>query len=260
MMREVIDLHCHLLPAIDDGPLDMDETLAMARLQVEAGVRTVAVTPHVSADLPTEEAAIAVGLADVRAALAGAGIPLEVVGGAEIDVHQAERLSDEQLRALALGGGRWLLLEAPLRPNVPIEPIARELLERGHGVVLAHPERSPVLQQDLVSLRRLVGAGVVMQVTASSFTGRFGRIVKRFAEELLEAGLIHTVASDAHDALRRPPGIAEPLAAAGIGDLAPLLAQEVPAAILADEPIPLPPRRSLRRRQRSPLLRALLDR
>lgn len=240
----MIDLHCHLLPAIDDGPPDMAGAIAMARLHVAAGVRTVAATPHVSWDMPNEAAAIAAGLADVRAAIAAEGIPLEVVRGAEIDVHQAEELPDEALRELTLGGGRSLLLEAPLREGVLLEPMARELLERGYGVVLAHPERSPLLQGDAAALRRLATAGVVMQVTASSFAGRFGRSVQRYAEEMLAAGFVHTVASDAHDTLRRPPGIAAQLAAARIGDLAPLLAEEVPAAILADRPIPHVPRRA----------------
>jgi protein-tyrosine phosphatase len=239
----MIDLHCHLLPGIDDGPADMATALALARLHVEAGVRTVAATPHVSWDMPNEAAAIAVGLAGVRAALAAEGIPLEVVRGAEIDVHQAEELPDGALRELTLGGSRSLLLEAPLREGVLLEPVARELLDRGFGVVLAHPERSPLLQRELPALRRLATAGVVMQVTAGSFAGRFGRPVQRYAQEMLEAGLVHTVASDAHDALRRPPGIADQLAAAGIGDLVPLLAEAVPAAILAGDPIPRVPRR-----------------
>lgn len=243
----VIDLHCHLLPGIDDGPDDLGGTLAMARLHVEAGVQTVAATPHVSWDMPTDTAAIDLRLEDVRIALAAAQLPLEVVRGAEIDVHQAARLSDEQLHELALGDGGWLLLEAPLRQGVALEPVAQSLLARGHGVLIAHPERSPLIQHDVAALRRLVRAGAATQLTASSFTGRFGRTVQRFAEELLEAGLVHTVASDAHDALRRPPGIAAPLAAAGLGDLAPLLAQEAPAAILAGERLPAAPARRRRR-------------
>lgn len=252
----MIDLHCHLLPGVDDGPRDLASALAMARLHVAAGVRTVAATPHVSWDTPTDAATIEVGLADLRAALRQERIPLEVVGGAEIDVHQAEELSDEELSALALGGGRWLLLEAPLRQGVVIEPVARELLERGHRVLLAHPERSPIFQHDPAALRRLTRAGVLTQITASSFTGRFGRTVQRFTEQLLEDGLVHTAASDAHDTVRRPPGIADALVAAGIGDLAPLLAQEVPAAILAGDAIPQVPRRH---RRRQSTLRALLS-
>ncbi|HEX4807034.1 MAG TPA: CpsB/CapC family capsule biosynthesis tyrosine phosphatase [Conexibacter sp.] len=252
----MIDLHCHLLPGIDDGPADLGGTLAMARLHVDAGVTTVAATPHVSWDMPTEPAAIELRLADARAALAVAKIPLEVVPGAEIDVHQAVHLSDDELRGLALGGGPWLLLEAPIVRGAGIAPVAHALIERGHRVLIAHPERSPLLQDDPEALRALVRAGAATQVTASSFSGAFGRAVREYAERMLEAGLVHTVASDAHDARRRPPGIAAPLVAAGLGDLAPLLGREAPAAILAGDPLPPPPRRPRRRSG----LRALLRR
>jgi len=251
----VIDLHCHLLPGIDDGPADLGGVLAMAQQHVKAGVEVVAATPHVAWDMPNEPETIDLRLADVQAALSAAEIPLRVVRGAEIDVHQAVKLTNEQLRALALGGGPWLLLEAPLRPGVGFAPVAYALLERGHGVLIAHPERSPVLQRDPETLRDLVRAGAATQITAASFAGSFGRTVREYAERMLEAGLVHSVASDAHDALRRPPGLAEPLRAAGLGELVPLLTQEAPAAILAGEP--LPPAPSWRRRRG---LRGLLGR
>lgn len=247
MQCSVIDLHCHLLPGIDDGPDDLGGTLAMAQLHVKAGVATVAATPHVSWDMPTEVRAIELRLTDARAALAAAQISLEVVRGAEIDVHQAVHLSDDELRALALGGGPWLLLEAPLRKGVALAPVAHALLGRGHRVLIAHPERSPLLQDDPDALRALVRAGAATQVTAGSFAGSFGRTVRDYAERMLEAGLVHSVASDAHDALRRPPGIAAPLEAAGLGDLVSLLGEEAPAAILAGDPLPPAPSRPRRK-------------
>jgi protein-tyrosine phosphatase len=252
----VIDLHCHLLPGIDDGPADLGGTLAMAQAHVKAGVEVVAATPHVAWDMPNDVATIELRLADVRAALTAAKISLEVVRGAEIDVHQAVGLTDEQLRELALGGGPWLLIEAPLTKGVGLAPVVHALLDRGHRVLIAHPERSPLLQSDPAGLRALVRAGAATQVTAGSFAGSFGRTVRDYAERMLEAGLVHSVASDAHDALRRPPGIAAPLRAAGLGELTQLLAQEAPAAILAGDP--LPPVPAWRRRRSS--LRSLLNR
>jgi protein-tyrosine phosphatase len=252
----MIDLHCHLLPGIDDGPRDLRMTLAIAQLQVDAGVHTVAATSHVSWDLPNDATTIARGVAEVREALAAKGIPLEVVAGAEIDVHRAVELPDEQLRALALGSSPWLLLEAPLQQGVPLEPVVYALVDRGHRILLAHPERSPILQRDPAALRRLVEAGTLTQVTAGSLTGRFGRTVQRYAQTLIEENLLHTVASDAHDAVRRPPGMRDAIQAAGLREIAPLLTQEIPAAILAGEEIPpIPP---LRRTRRG--LRALLGR
>ncbi|HEX5145644.1 MAG TPA: CpsB/CapC family capsule biosynthesis tyrosine phosphatase [Conexibacter sp.] len=246
----MIDLHCHLLPGIDDGPDDLGGALAMAQRHVAAGVAIVAATPHVAWDMPNAAAAIDVRLGDVRAALAAAQIPLEVVRGAEVDVHQAIRLSPDELREHALGGGPWLLLEAPLRRDVALEPVARALLDRGLRPLIAHPERSPLLQRDADGLRALVRAGAATQITAGSFAGHFGRTVRQYAEEMLEARLVHTVASDAHDTVRRPPGIAEPLAQAGLDELVEPLAREAPAAILAGGPLPAPPRW---RRPRGPL-------
>lgn len=251
----MIDLHCHLLPAIDDGPRSAQTALAMARAHVAAGVRTVAATPHVSWDMPTDAATIDVALAELRARLAAAGIALEVLRGAEIDVHRAMELEADALRELRLGDSGWLLLEAPLRGGTPLAPVVRSLQHRGFRVLLAHPERSPLLQRDLGALRELVRTGVATQVTASSFGGRFGRTVQRYAQALLEAGLVNTIASDAHDDVRRPPGLAAPLEDAGLGDLLPVLAQEAPAAILADEPLPRPPRRRRPRAGLSSLLR-----
>ncbi|MGN6189895.1 MAG: tyrosine-protein phosphatase [Conexibacter sp.] len=251
----MIDLHCHLLPGIDDGPADLGGTLAMARAHLQAGVEVVAATPHVAWDMPNDAATIDLRLADVHAALLAAELPLRIVRGAEIDVHQAVRLTDEQLRGLALGGGPWLLLEAPLRPGVGFAPVAYALMERGHRVLIAHPERSPLLQRDPEGLRELVRAGAATQVTASSFAGDFGRTVREYAERMLEAGLVHSVASDAHDALRRPPGIREPLRAAGLGELVPQLAREAPAAILAGDSLPAPPRWQRRRTGVRALLR-----
>jgi len=252
----VIDLHCHLLPGIDDGPADLGGTLAMAQAHVNAGVEVVAATPHVAWDMPNDAATIELRLADVRAALAAAKIPLQVVSGAEIDVHQAVGMTDEQLRELALGGSPWLLIEAPLTKGVGLAPVVYALLDRGHRILIAHPERSPLLQNDPDGLRALVNAGAATQVTAGSFAGHFGRTVRDYAERMLEAGLVHSVASDAHDTLRRPPGIAGPLSAAGLHELSEVLADEVPAAILAGDP--LPPVPAWRRRRSG--LRGLLGR
>lgn len=255
----VIDLHCHLLPAVDDGPATMSEALAMARLHVAAGVTTVAATPHVSIETPTEPAAIARNLSGLRAAISEQQIPLEVVIGAEVDVYRAAELPDEALQGITLGGGGWLLLEAPLRRGVPLDPCVNSLHARGHRILLAHPERSPLLQRNPSDLRRLVESGVLTQVTASSFAGRFGRVVQRYAEALLDEGLVHVVASDAHDVRQRPPGIPCAFAGPGGEEIARRLTQEIPAAILAGGPIPKAPvRRKPTRRLRALLTKRVI--
>lgn len=234
----MIDLHCHLLPAVDDGPSALEGALRLARAQVQAGVRTVAATPHVSERYPTARAAIADGVAQLRTALADAAVPLEVVAGAEVDPLQALELPDEELHGLTLGGAGWLLLEVPFTNAAPLEHIVHRLRSKGLSILLAHPERSPLVQRDPSVAARLVIAGARTQVTAASLTGRFGREARRCADALLDAGLVHIVASDAHDAQGRPPGMREPLEAIGLGGLAPLLCEANPAAVLAGESLP----------------------
>ena len=146
-----------------------------------------------------------------------------------------------ELRALRLGGGPWLLVECPLSPAPGLEQGLGALRMQGHRIVLAHPERCPALQREPERLAELVRLGMVTSVTASAFTGHFGGVVKRFAFELLRRGLVHSVASDAHDAVRRPPALATELAKAGLDDHAPRAAHEAPAAILRGGDVPAPP-------------------
>lgn len=235
----VIDLHCHLLPAVDDGPADMAATLAMARAHVEAGVTRVAATPHVSWDVATTAAAMASGAEGVRRSLADDDIPLEVVTGAEIALTRGADLDDAELAALALGGGPWLLVEAPLAPSIGVVRVVHVLQARGFRLVLAHPERSPTFHRRPEELSGLVADGVLTSVTATALSGRFGGTVQRFARRMAHEGLIHTVASDAHDVDRRPPGLRAPLEEAELGDYADWWCDRVPAAILAGEPDPI---------------------
>jgi protein-tyrosine phosphatase len=250
----VIDLHCHLLPAIDDGPPGIPQALALARAHLAAGVTTVAATPHVMPAAPNTAAGIAAGLRELRVALAEAGLPLEPVSGGEIDLVHGLELPDAELRALSLGGAGWLLIEAPLRAAPQTGVGIRELLLRGHRVLLAHPERSPVFQRDPKELGALVAEGVAVQVTAGALVDRFGSTVTRFARRLVDDGLCHVVASDAHDLRRRPPGMAAELEAAGLQDTTAIWCDEAPSAILRGE---APPSDVRPRRRRGGLRRAL---
>jgi protein-tyrosine phosphatase len=254
-MWVVIDLHCHLLPGIDDGPPDMAQTIDLARAQVAAGVRTVACTPHVNWRTDNTGASIADVLTRTRAALAEAGVELELVAGGEVGLTRAVDMDDDELAAVHLAGGPWLLLEAPLSVVVGVETAIAHVAGRGHRVLLAHPERCPAFQRDPDALRRLVDDGVVLtQVTATALDGTFGSTVRRFAESLMRDGLVHVIASDAHHAVGRAPGLREPVEQAGFGDLVAYLTEDVPAAILAGGPLPERPMvaaaRSSRRRWR----------
>ena len=249
----MIDLHCHVLPGVDDGPETLDDTLDLCRAAVAAGTRTVVATPHVSWDWPGNTShVVREGVERVNAALRDAAIQLEVLPGAEVDMIRAADLPDEELVALRLGGGPYLLIECPFSPAAGgIEPLLTRLGERGHRIVLAHPERSPAFHGHFALLQSLVAEqGVLTSVTASSFNGRFGSTVERFARRMLADGLVHDIASDGHGAgMGRPPSIGPELADAGFGERAQWHAEAVPRAILDGTalppapPLPQPPPR-----------------
>ena len=253
----MIDLHTHVLPGIDDGPATVEESVELARVAVADGITTLVATPHVSWDYPANDAAgIAAAVASLEAELARAGVDVVLRAGAEVAVTRAHELGSAELAALRLGGGEWLLAEAPLGAGaVGFDAALHAVAAGGHRIVLAHPERSPLFHSDPELLRRLVGEGVLTSVTASAFAGRFGSTVKRFAHWMLEEDLVHNLASDAHDARRRPPGLREGLHAAdadlpGARERADWMTVSVPRAILAGDPIPDPPAPAPRRRRR----------
>jgi protein-tyrosine phosphatase len=187
-------------------------------------------------------------LAEVREALERQGVPLTVEAGAEVAVERLGELDDEAaLAAACLGSSPWLLLECPLDAVVPMtfDAAVLEQLQAGRRILLAHPERSPGFQRDPRRLARLVDAGALTSLTAGAFAGRFGGAVQRAALNLLSAGLVHSVASDAHDAVRRAPGLLDGLPGVRPGREVPAhvrwLTHDVPGALLAGaEPPPTP--------------------
>ncbi len=236
----MIDLHCHILPGIDDGPSDMAGAIEFARAAGEAGSTTMIATPHVSPRYPNESSTISAGVRDLNACLAEAGIELEVLCGAEISILEAADLADDELQRLALGGGPWLLIESPITMMADSLPLLiGQIQAHGHRIVLAHPERCQAFQRRPDLLETLVHQqGVLTSVTAGALIGRFGREVQRFALTLAAKGLIHNIASDAHDCGRRPPGIADEMRRAGLGEHIQLLTDAVPRAILAGTRLP----------------------
>ena len=247
----MIDLHCHVLPGIDDGPQTLDDTFRLARTAAEGGTHTIVATPHVSYDYPhNTSASIRAGVTEVNRALLEEGIELTVLPGAEVALTRALELPDEELAALRLGGGPYLLLEPPISPAAAagVEQGVLQVASRGHRLLIAHPERVPAFLQQPELLDRLVGGGMLTQFTAGSFAGRFGKDVQKFSLRAMEEGWVHDVASDAHSSRRRPPTLRAELEEAGFGALADWCTREVPQAILSGAP--LPPRPALPKRKR----------
>jgi protein-tyrosine phosphatase len=192
----VIDLHCHILPGIDDGAADLADSVALARQAQADGVGAICATPHIRHDHDVRIAELPARVREVNAALERAGVDVRVLPGGEVAETALHGLTDAELGALALGGGgRWILLEpAPGPLSGSLLEAAAHLRARGFGAVIAHPERHPApdLAERLVALAR---EGALVQLTAATLTH------PATAETVLEwaaRGLVHLLGSDAH--------------------------------------------------------------
>jgi protein-tyrosine phosphatase len=245
----MIDLHAHILPGLDDGPSSVEDALAMARVASAAGTRAIATTAHVDHRFALEPADVAGARQALAQSLAEAGIELELLAGGEIAPARLADLDDEALRSFALGGGPYVLLECPLSTgDAGLDHMIADLQRRGFGVLLGHPERSPALIRDPGKLAALTARGALAQVTTGSLAGVFGQVVQQAATAMLEQGLVHVLASDAHDAVRRTPDLR---AGHALDDAQRTwMTVEAPAAIVAGQPLPdrppLPRRRKIR--------------
>lgn len=244
----MLDLHSHVLHGVDDGPGDVEGSLAILRAARDDGIALIAATPHVRDDHPTRPETMERLVAELNRLQAD----VEVARGGELDLQYLERLDDATLRRFGLGGNeRALLVETPYA-GLPIDLPERvfRLQLRGFTVVLAHPERNRDVQARPERVRDLVDAGVLVQVTAASLDGRLGRRAAATARTLVDVGLAHLVASDAHAPSVRAVGMRDAADAVGHARLAEWLTDAVPRAIV--DGTPPPPRPARRRTMRLP--------
>jgi protein-tyrosine phosphatase len=249
----VIDLHCHVLPDVDDGVRTIDEALDLCRAAAAEGVTAIAATPHVRDDFPTSVETMEARVALVNDALREAEIDVEVLPGAELALDFLPRLSDDEVRRFGLAGNpKLLLLELPYYGwPLDIGDVIFRLRTRGVVPLMAHPERSADACASPHLLRPLAEAGAYFQITSASLDGRLGRTAQANALRMLELGFAHVIASDAHHPGIREGGFAGARAAVGDDALADWLTEGVPAALVADETPP--PRPASRKRRRFPL-------
>ena len=249
----MIDIHCHILPGLDDGPAELDGSIAFGRAAAAAGIRTAVATPHVREDFPFELDRIAAGVQELNHALAEAGVELRVVAGAEVAISKLAELDDTTLRGLCLGDGPYLLVESPYAHALEwVEAGLEDVRSRGMRPVLAHPERAPSFLSDPERLERIVAGDVLCSVTAASMHGVFGRRIRRFTRDLFERGLVHNVASDAHGPEHRRPELAAGFDGLesdcpGLSEQAGWFTSDVPEAILAGRDLPSRPEPARRR-------------
>lgn len=239
----MIDLHCHLLPGIDDGAADMQDALAMARQGEEDGIELVCATPHIRHDHDVRISQLPGRVAAVNRELARVGLRLRAATGGEVAETALDGLEDDELRAVSLGGGgRWLLIEpAPGPLEASLVQHVEALHARGFSCVIAHPERhaGELFEKRLIDFCE---RGALIQLTADAVVA--GEAAE-FLLELAARGLAHLLGSDAHSsrfgrALRLSQGLER---LRGVERLRPhidWIAREAPAAIVRGDELRSP--------------------
>lgn len=219
----MIDLHSHLLPGIDDGAPDYETALAMARMFQEDGITTVACTPHILPGLYHNTGPqIRQAIVALQQSLVEHGVDLTLVCGSDAHICPDFLAGLRSGHILSLNDTRYVLVEPP-HHTVPqrIEGFFFDLLVAGYVPILTHPERLSWINQQYSTVRKLAANGVWMQITAGSVTGAFGKNAQYWAHRMLDEGLVHLLASDAHDCQRRTPNLSRgrDAAARRVGDL-----------------------------------------
>ena len=215
----MIDIHCHLLPGIDDGPRTLADSLNMARAAVDDGIEYAVVTPHLHPGrYENTRSSIARSVREYRAALRNAEIELVIGVGAEVRISPEilVLLDQDEIPFVGdLDGYRIMLLEFP-HSHVPLGAInlVKRLLDRKVRPIIAHPERNKDIIRDFAIIEPFIEMGCILQLTASAVAGRFGPAPHACARRLLELRVFTVLATDAHNLKARRPGLREGVDAA----------------------------------------------
>ena len=208
----MIDLHCHLLPGIDDGPDTPEQSLEMCRIAAADGITHAITTPHIHPGRwENTKPIIESKLEELKSALKKQDIPLQTGYAAEVRltdqvIHQVER---EEIPYLGeVDGYHIMLLEFPHGHIIPgSEKLVNWLLQRKIRPLIAHPERNKQVMRDHTLLEPFLAAGCWLQLTAGSITGNFGPAAMETAHELLRRDAVTVVATDAHNTGPRKPAL-----------------------------------------------------
>ncbi|MEA1927045.1 MAG: CpsB/CapC family capsule biosynthesis tyrosine phosphatase [Thermodesulfobacteriota bacterium] len=204
----MIDLHCHILPGIDDGPKLLDESIEMCRIAVNDGISKVVCTPHyVAGKYNNNRKKIIKCVKKLQVSIDSEQIPLTLTPGSEIrlDLNLIEKIKAGELMTMN-DSGRYIILEL-LDEALPqnMEEIISTLIFAGIIPIIAHPERNSAIRRNPEIIYQLVQLGALAQLTASSLTGRFGSRIEKFSVFLLEHNLVHMLVTDAHSSSQRRP-------------------------------------------------------
>jgi protein-tyrosine phosphatase len=207
----VIDLHSHILPGVDDGAKSIDESLAMARMAVDDGIQVMACTPHFMPgvyDNTSQDIQRRIALLSQQ--LIEHDIPLALIAGADAHVRPDFLACVKRGDILTLHRSRYVLVEPPhdLMPK-RLDDLLFNISVAGFVPILTHPERLRWIETGYPLVQQMFKAGVWMQVTAGSVTGRFGPRAHYWAHRMLAEGLVHILATDCHNTRSRPPLLSE---------------------------------------------------
>lgn len=238
----MIDIHCHILPGLDDGSPDLETSLAMVRMAAESGTTDIVASPHADLNYRFDPDAVETRIGELAEASGGA---VRIHYGCDFHLHYENiQQALERPAKFTIGHGNFLLVELPelLALKTADEALSR-LWRGGVTPVITHPERHGLLQQKLDHVAGWAEAGYVIQITAQSLLGEFGRRARAASWDLVKRNLVHVVASDGHDCESRPPrlDLARALVASEFGEaVAERLFSVNPGAVVRGEELPPP--------------------
>jgi len=234
-----LDIHCHCLPGVDDGPATLAESLELCRALVDDGIGTVIASPHQLGryDGRNSGPAIREAVEALAAALSERNIPLQVLPGAEVRMDERIGRLVRSGEVLTLADRALLLLELPPDNYIDPLPLIRWLARQEIAVIVAHPERYRAVSRRPEIVKPWVEHGASLQINAGSLVGEFGQDAERCAWALLSQPLPLLVATDAHDMKSRPPRLsraAEQIRRRLGAAIAALTCREYPGKLLAE--------------------------
>ena len=204
----MVDIHSHVLPGVDDGARTLEDSVAMLNIAADAGTTDIAATSHANTEYVWDAQIVADRLAEVQSAV---GERIRVYSGCELHIT-FDNINDAIAHPskYAINHKQWILVEfSDLIVFQNSGEILNRLRDAGMLPIIAHPERNQIMQHRFEILERWVFEGAFLQVTGQSLLGTFGAGVRKFSERLIEKGLVHFVASDAHDTSYRTPKLDE---------------------------------------------------
>lgn len=233
----MIDLHCHILPGIDDGASNLKHALDMAKIAEKDGIVCTACTPHIYPGVYENNApGIMAAVATLQGHIREAGLQLQLTYGADTHLVPDMLKGIRDGRIPTLNGSRYFLLEPSHHSHPPqfLHSVAN-VLACGYVPLITHPERLTWTEEFYDEFTQLVTQGAWIQITAGALLGKFGRYARYLAEQMLDDGIVHVIATDAHDVQRRVPLLAEGREAAAklVGkEEAQRMVQERPQSVL----------------------------